>query len=108
MRVLKGILSESSDYYSDARKKINDELAGLPKGNIKERLINKGRYYYLQYRSADKIIHKYLGKNKPEALIKQIKRREVLKNELKKVQEALKILKRAEGKKRDKYRHKNP
>lgn len=100
MKVLRGILSESKDYYLDAKEKIEKKLSSLPAGSIKERLISGKKYYYLQQRKRNKIVHKYLGRNKPEDLIKKIKERNTLKAELKRVDEALRILKRAEGKKR--------
>jgi len=100
MKVLQGILSESKKYYLDVKKKIEKRLLNLPVGSIKEREISGKRYYYLQFRKDKKVIQKYLGKNKPEAIIRQIRERNVLKRELKKVNEALKIVKRSEGKKR--------
>jgi hypothetical protein len=100
MQVLKGILSESKQYYLDAKKKIENKLSKLPQGSIKERVISGEKYYYLQYRRREKIIHKYLGKNKPEELIRQIAERKDLKAELRKVNEALVIIKRSEGRKR--------
>lgn len=99
MQVLKGILSESKEYYLDAKQKIEKKLAGLPKGSIKEREISGKKYYYLQYRKDKRIVHNYLGKDNPENLRKQIKERKAFKIELKKVNEALKIIKRSEGRK---------
>ncbi|MFC1594118.1 hypothetical protein ACFL38_02200 [Candidatus Omnitrophota bacterium] len=100
MRVLKGILSESKEYYLDAKKKIEGKIADLPKGSVKERMIHGGKYYYLQYRKGSKIVHTYLGKGEPEELIKKISRRKALKDELKKINEALKIVSRSEGRKK--------
>jgi hypothetical protein len=99
MNVLKGILSESKDYYLDAKRKIEKKLKGLPKGSIKERQIAGKKYYYLQSRVGKKVVHKYLGKEKPESLIRELSQRKALKAELKKVNEALKLLKRSEGRK---------
>ncbi len=101
MKVLKGILSESKDYYVDARRKIEKKLSSLPKGSIKERNISGKKYYYLQKRKGNRVVHKYLGRNKPEELLKQIKQRKLLKNELKKVKGALRIIKRSEGRRHD-------
>lgn len=101
MKILKSILSESKDYYIDARRKIEIKLKDLPKGSIKERNISGRRYYYLQERRGKKIVHKYLGGNEPEELLKQIRQRKLLKDELKKVNEALRIIKRSEGRKYD-------
>lgn len=97
MNVLKGILSESLDYYLNIKNKLQRKLADLPKGNIKERTISGKKYYYLQQRIAHKIVHKYLGKQEPGDLIKKIQLRISLKNELKKVEESLKLLKRSKG-----------
>ena len=101
MNILKGILSESKGHYLEVKDKIEKKLAKIPKGSVKEREISGRKYYYLQYRVNKKVVHKYLGKSRPEALIRQLKERKSLKKELKKVNEALRILKRAEGRKRD-------
>ena len=101
MEVLKGILLESKDYYLKAKRKIEKRLASLPNGSIKERNISGKKYYYLQERKGNRVVHKYLGRNKPEELLKQIRQRKLLKNELKKVNEAIRIIKRAEGKRHD-------
>ena len=101
MNVLKGILSESKKYYLDAKSRIEKKIANLPKGSIKERKIFGKQYYYLQKRINDKIVHKYLGKDRPEDIIKQLQQRKALKAELKKVNEALKTLKRTESRKHD-------
>lgn len=100
MNVLKGILSESKEYYLDAKQKIAKKLSSLPQGSVKERQIAGKKYYYLQSRAGKKIVHKYLGKDKPESLIKQLSERKALKVELKKVNEALRMLNRTEGRKR--------
>ena len=100
MRVLQGILSESKQYYLQVREKIKNKLAGLSKGNVKERQIAGKKYFYLQRRIGKKVSHKYLGKNKPEEVIRQIKERKALLAELKKVNDALRIIKRSEGRKR--------
>lgn len=100
MNVLKGILLESKEYYLDAKQKIEKKLSSLPQGSVKERQIAGKKYYYLQSRVGKKIVHEYLGKDKPEDLLKQLNERKALKAELKKVNEALRVLKRAEGKRR--------
>lgn len=100
MNILKGILADSKKHYQDARKKISKKIASLPSGSIKERNISGRKYYYLQKRVGPKVVHKYLGKEKPEALIKDLKLRKSLQAELKKVDEALKMIKKAEGKRR--------
>ena len=97
MNILKGILSESKEYYLDVKNKIEEKLSVLPRGNVKERKISGKKYYYLQIRVGSKIRHKYLGKKKPVGILKQLNERKVLKAELIKVNESLKLLKRTEG-----------
>ena len=100
MDVLKGVLSESKKHYGDIEKRIEMDLRSLPSGGVKKRRISGSVYYYLQKRVGDKVVHKYLGKKKPEALLKQIARRRALRGELKKVREGLRLVRRAEGRKR--------
>jgi len=50
MAVLQGILSESKEYYINAKGKIEEKLEKLPKGSIKAREISGRKYYYLQQR----------------------------------------------------------
>jgi len=100
MKVLKNILKESKEYYLELKKKIERKIKNLPKGSVKERRICGKKYYYLQYRKGKKVIHKYLGKNKPEDLIRQIKERKILLNELKKVNETIELINRTEKRKR--------
>ena len=97
MRILQGILSESKEYYLEAKEKIKKRLENLPRGSVKERLIASRKYYYLQQRVGKRVVHKYLGKKKPGGILKQIKERKALSAELKKVNEALRIIKRSEG-----------
>ncbi|MCK4401548.1 hypothetical protein KAW08_04515 [bacterium] len=99
MRVIEGILAESKDYYLDAKKKIQEKLACLPKGSIKERNIHGLKYYYLQERQGKKMVQKYLGKNEPADLMEQISKRKLFNSELKKVNEALRILKKSKSRK---------
>lgn len=101
MKILQGILSESKEYYLEIKEKIRKKLASLPKGSVKERLITGKKYYYLQNRVGSKIVHKYLGKKYPEEIFGQIKERNALRIELKKVNEALKIIRRSEGRRHD-------
>jgi len=99
MEVLKGILSESKAYYLNINEEIQKRLRSLPSGSIKERNISGRKYYYLQRRKENKIIHEYIGKERPDDLFKQIQERKALLAELRKVNEALKLLQRAEGRK---------
>ena len=97
MKVLQGILSESKEYYLEAREKIKKKLTNLPKGSVKKRMIAGKKYYYLQQRVGKNVVHKYLGKIRPEEVVSQIKERKGLSVELRKVNEALRIIKRSQG-----------
>lgn len=100
MKVLKHILQESEQYYRDIKRKLERQIRVLPRGGVKMRKIAGRPYYYHQYRDGEKVIHKYLGKERPEELIQQIKKRKSSQEELKKVKEALKIIQRSKGRKR--------
>ena len=95
MKVIKGILRENINHYRKAKSQLEREIDKLPKGSIKRRKIGGGIYYYLQYRNNEKVIHKYLGKSKPNEIISKIKKRKVLQNKLKKSKEALKLISKA-------------
>ncbi len=87
---MKGIKKKhSADYYFNARERIYDRLAQLPRGTVKERLISGRKYYYLQRREGKKVVHTYLGKEIPKDLKKQLEEREALRRELGEVQKAL-------------------
>ena len=102
MRVLKGILKESQEYYQQAAKEIRQRLAALPRGSIKKRKINNRVYYYLQFRKEKKVVHQYLGSKKPVALAKKLNEHRQLQAELKRVNSSLIMLKKVKGGKRKK------
>lgn len=94
MKALKGVIRESKAYYQQIEGQIIKRMAPLAKGSIKKRKLNKQVYYYLQLRKGKRVIHKYLGKQKPEAMIKQLKERKLLADELKKIRRSLEKVKR--------------
>jgi hypothetical protein len=100
MKVLKGILKESREYYKQTEAEIKKRLSHLPKRSIKKRIINRQVYYYLQYREGAKVVHKYLGKKKPAEMGKKLKERRDYEKELKKVRHSLKMLGKIKKRKR--------
>lgn len=94
MRVLKGILQESLDYYQRLERDLRRRLIKLPNGSVKRRRIQGHDYYYLQQRQGRRVIHRYLGRQAPAALAADIARRRRLRAELAQVREALKLLPR--------------
>lgn len=99
MDFLKGVLSESYDYYLEAKRKIEKRLRELPQGSPKERRIAGKKYYYLQQRQGSKVVHRYIGKVLPEKLKAEIRERKRLKVELKKIDEDLRLVRRTQGRK---------
>ena len=94
MRVLKGILHDSLVYYQRLERDLKRRLSRLPEGSVKRRRIKGHVYYYLQRRNGGKVVHRYLGRQKPVDLLKGIGERRQLKQELAKVRAALRLLPR--------------
>ena len=97
MEILKGVLLESKKHYLALKKKIERDIRNSPAGSIKKRQISGLVYYYLQKRVGPKIVQQYLGKVKPEELLKQIAERRSLKAELKNVDARLRLVRRFES-----------
>jgi hypothetical protein len=94
MRVLKGILKDSLAYYERLQRNLERRLIRLPKGSVKHRRIKGRWYYYLQLRTGDKVVHRYLGRKRPLDLLKAVQERRRLLRELKLAKEALRLLPR--------------
>ena len=92
MKVLKGILKDSLVYYQRLERDLIRRLGQLPRGSVKRRVIKEHPYYYLQRREGSKVVHQYLGRKKPEALLKAVQERHQLRRELVKVRAALALL----------------
>ena len=92
MKVLKSILKDSLLYYQRLERDLTRRLAKLPQGSVKRRRLRGHVYYYQQSRSGDKVVHRYLGRQKPVDLLKGIQERRQLKQELAKVRAALQLL----------------
>lgn len=62
------------------------ELKILPKGTISLKKINGNSYYYLNYRDGDKVVSKYIGKDKEkvDAMNDKLARREQIEKIIKK------------------------
>ena len=81
-------------FYSDLKPKFKIEIAALPKGSIQKRIIKNHPYYYLQYRNKGKITHDYIGTNVSPEFAEQIKTRQKYEEDLRAINEKLKILKK--------------
>ena len=94
MKVLKSILKDSLSYYQRLERVLTCRLAALPQGSVKHRRIRGHVYYYLQKRNGGKVVHQYLGRQKPVMLLKEIQERRQLKQELAQARAALRLLPR--------------
>ena len=94
MRVLKGILHDSLVYYQRLERDLKRRLGRLPEGSVKRRRIKGRVYYYLQRRNGSKVVHRYLGRQKPVELLKGIRERRQFKQELVNARAALRLLPR--------------
>jgi len=65
---------------------------GYPSGNVKRRRLKGRVYYYLQERRGHRVVHRYLGREKPAELIRAIDERRLLRRELAKVRDALRLI----------------
>lgn len=92
MRVLRSILKDSLRYYEGLRRSLQKRLGRLPSGSVKRRRLKGRIYYYLQERQGRKVVHRYLGRKKPAELISAVHERRVLRRELTKVEEALRLI----------------
>ena len=92
MKVLRSLLKDRLSYYQRLERDLNRRLARLPQGSVKRRRIRGHVYYYLQRRHGEKVVHQYVGRPKPVALLQGIQERRQLKEELAKARAALRLL----------------
>lgn len=100
MAILKGILKDSLDYYLDLDRRLRARLKELPRGSLLKRRIGRKDYYYLVSRNGSRVISRYVGKEKPIELEKQIEERRLIRRQMKEIQENLRMLERLEGRKK--------
>ena len=93
MSALLDIIREEYSRLSELKKRYIQELATLPKGTISKKKIKNHNYYYLAYRSKDKVKFDYLGKEdapKLKEMREHLKRRKELEQKLKLVNVSIK------------------
>ena len=92
MEDLKKLLKDRHSYYNKRKIRIEKDLSPLPKGTVSKRKISHQYYYYLSFRNGKNVDNKYIGKEEPKQLIKQINKRRLLEKELREAKKALKML----------------
>lgn len=100
MAILKGILKDSLDYYLDLERRLKARLKELPQGSLFKRRIGRKDYYYLIFRDGKKVVSKYLGKEKPAQIEKDIRERRLIKKQIKEVSDSLSMINRLRKRKR--------
>ena len=101
MPILKAILKDSLDYYLDLDRRLRARLKELRPGSVLKRRIGRRDYYYLNYRDGRRVVSRYLGREAPVEIEKDIKERRLIKRQLKEVQENLHLLGRLERRKKN-------
>ena len=94
MKILIDVLKDSKAHYLDVESRVRKRLAQVPRGCVQKRRLRHGDYYYLFLRDGGRVVSKYLGKDEPVELLKQIEERKNLLKRLKDVRQNLAILKR--------------
>jgi len=90
---VRDIIREEYSRLIELKKKYVQELATLPKGSISKKKIKNHNYYYLAYRSKEKVKFDYLGKedaSKLKETREHLKRRKELEQKLKQVNGSIK------------------
>ena len=88
MSAVHDILREEYSRLEKRKDRYSRELESLPKGTISRKRIRNNDYYYLAYRSADKVKFDYLGKKEAPRLREiesQLGRRKEIEGKLKQV-----------------------
>jgi hypothetical protein len=68
MVVIDDILKESREYYLRRKRSLVGFLLGVPRGSIRRKVINGGRYCYLHGRDGPRTVDIYIGKEEDRAV----------------------------------------
>jgi hypothetical protein len=94
VRDLENTISENEEFLRGQERMIAARLALLPKGRIKSKAKGFEVYYYLQYRKGRAVKTDYVGKEVPASLRDRLAERERLEDELRRVREGLRLLRK--------------
>lgn len=97
MSIVSDILKEEAKRLLALKKKYQKELSKFPKGSLSKKRRGNNNYYYLAFREKEKIKFKYIGKensDKVKKLENNIKRRDSIKEKLKKINRNLDEIKK--------------
>lgn len=97
MSVLEDVLEEEYERSVRLSRLMEQELATLPKGSVRTRVIRGRKYYYLNHREGDKVVSDYLPASRVDDVRIQVARRRELKAALKEQERSRKQIERALG-----------
>lgn len=98
MSVIDEVLAEEHARSLRISNALKRELAELPRGSIRKRVIKGRTYYYLQYREGYQVKSDYVRRDEVEALRARLKRRKEVVASLREQQSTRKRIERVLGK----------
>lgn len=101
MSVLEEVLEEEYGRSMRLSRRIEAEIATLPKGSVRAREIRGREYYYLNYREGDKVKSDYIPASEVGAVRAGVARRKELKAALKEQERSRRQIVRALGRRPD-------
>jgi len=90
MSILSEILKEEYERLNNTLSSFEALAASLPKGTIREKLINGKKYQYLQWRDGNKVRSRYIKPDEIPLLSEQVERRRQYEREIKTLRETKK------------------
>jgi hypothetical protein len=95
-KMILDLLIKESQNNLQLQRELKNKISKLPKGSIKERRVRGKNYYYLAYRENGKVVNKYIGNYKQEAvkLASLVNERRACENKLKELQKDWEIYNR--------------
>lgn len=97
MSVLEDVLREEYARSLRLSHLMEKELASLPKGSVRVRMIRGREYYYLNHREGDRVLSDYIPASEVEAIRAKVARRRELKAALKEQERSRRQIERALG-----------
>ena len=73
MAILNSILRDSLNYYLDLDRRLQARLKAIPRGSVLKRRIGRRDYFYLNFRNGRRVVSRYLGREEPKQILKEIK-----------------------------------
>ena len=97
MSVLEEVLLEEYDRSLRVSRALEAELAGLPRGSVRERSIGGGTYYYLQYRDGSHVRSEDVPRDEVARVREQVERRREVVGAIKEQERSRRQIERALG-----------